>query len=89
MTSLLFKALDNTCLQHLYDVERYCDVTQIAKALGARVIAVCRGSNKADALRRLGADAVIESSQQNDTPLRALIKVSFPLHNQKVAVTLR
>ena len=48
---------------------------QISKAMGAKVVAVCRGSSKAEALKRLGADAVIDTSQHPDTPLRALIKV--------------
>lgn len=48
---------------------------QIAKAMGGRVIAVCRGEAKARALTQLGADAVIDTSQQPGTPLRALIKV--------------
>ncbi len=49
---------------------------QIAKAMGGRVIAVCRGEAKARALTQLGADAVIDTSQHADTPLRALIKVA-------------
>ncbi|BDA44288.1 Quinone oxidoreductase-like protein 2 [Coccomyxa sp. Obi] len=51
---------------------------QICKAMGAKVVAVCRGSSKAEALRRLGADAVIDTSQQPDTPLRNLIKKEAP-----------
>ena len=51
---------------------------QISKAVGATVIAVCRGAAKAEALRRLGADEVIDQSADN-SPLRAQIKV-FPLH---------
>ena len=50
---------------------------QIAKAMGGRVIAVCRGEAKARALTQLGADAVIDTSQHGDTPLRALIKVAL------------
>ena len=44
--------------------------------MGGRVIAVCRGEAKARALTQLGADAVIDTSQHADTPLRALIKVA-------------
>jgi NADPH:quinone reductase-like Zn-dependent oxidoreductase len=51
-------------------------VAQISKALGGRVVAVCRGAKKAESLRGLGADAVIDTSQQQDTPLRVLIKVT-------------
>ncbi|KAK9915971.1 hypothetical protein WJX75_006753 [Coccomyxa subellipsoidea] len=51
---------------------------QISKAMGAKVVAVCRGSSKAEALKRLGADAVIDTSQHPDTPLRALIKKEAP-----------
>ena len=53
-------------------------VGQIAKAMGAKVVAVCRGEAKAAALRQLGADAVIDTAKQPDTPLRALIKVPLP-----------
>ena len=49
--------------------------TQIAKAMGAKVVAVCRGEAKAAALAQLGADAVVDTSRQPDTPLRALIRV--------------
>lgn len=48
---------------------------QISKVLGARVVAVARGSAKASALRELGADVVIDSSANKDEPLRKLIKV--------------
>ncbi len=48
---------------------------QISKAVGATVIAVCRGAAKAEALKRLGADEVIDQSA-NSTPLRAQIKVT-------------
>ena len=48
---------------------------QISKAVGATVIAVCRGAAKAEALKRLGADEVIDQSADS-TPLRAQIKVS-------------
>ena len=51
-------------------------VVQISKAVGATVIAVCRGANKAQALRRLGADEVIDQSADN-SPLRSQIKVIF------------
>ena len=47
---------------------------QISKAVGARVIAVCRGAAKAEALKRLGADEVIDQSAES-APLRAQIKV--------------
>ncbi len=48
---------------------------QIAKVMGARVVAVCRGSAKADALRKLGADAVVDTAEAGkDVPLRQLIK---------------
>ncbi len=44
--------------------------------MGARVVAVCRGSAKADALRKLGADAVVDTAEAGkDVPLRQLIKV--------------
>ena len=35
---------------------------QISKLLGARVVAVTRGADKAAYLQRLGADAVIDTS---------------------------
>ena len=47
---------------------------QISKAVGARVIAVCRGAAKAEALKRLGADEVIDQSAES-APLRSQIKV--------------
>ena len=47
---------------------------QISKAVGARVIAVCRGAAKTEALKRLGADEVIDQSAES-APLRAQIKV--------------
>ena len=48
---------------------------QIAKVMGARVVAVCRGAAKADALRALGADAVVDTADAGkDVPLRQLIK---------------
>ena len=47
---------------------------QISKAVGARVIAVCRGAAKAEALKRLGAGEVIDQSAES-APLRAQIKV--------------
>jgi hypothetical protein len=46
--------------------------------MGAKVVAVCRGSAKAAALKQLGADAVVDTAQHPDTPLRALIKVIIP-----------
>lgn len=50
-------------------------VAQIAKVMGARVVAVCRGSAKAEALRKLGADAVVDTAEAGkDVPLRQLIK---------------
>lgn len=49
---------------------------QISKAVGATVIAVCRGAAKAEALRRLGADEVIDQSADN-SPLRSQIKVTL------------
>jgi D-arabinose 1-dehydrogenase-like Zn-dependent alcohol dehydrogenase len=48
---------------------------QVSKVLGARVVAVARGSAKASALRELGADVVIDSAANKDEPLRKLIKV--------------
>ena len=50
---------------------------QIAKVLGARVVAVVRGQAKVTALRDLGADVVINSAAHKDEPLRKLIKVGF------------
>ncbi len=48
--------------------------------MGARVVAVCRGRAKADALRQLGADAVVDTAEAGkDVPLRQLIKVWFRL----------
>ena len=41
------------------------------------MIAVCRGAAKAEALKRLGADEVIDQSAES-APLRAQIKVLFP-----------
>lgn len=39
------------------------------------MVAVCRGSAKADALRKLGADAVVDTAEAGkDVPLRQLIK---------------
>ena len=55
-------------------------VVQISKAMGAKVVAVCRGEAKAAALRQLGADSVIDTSQQPEKPLRALIKVASLLY---------
>ena len=52
---------------------------QIAKVLGARVVAVVRGQAKVTALRELGADVVIDSAAHKDEPLRKLIKVGFKL----------
>ena len=40
------------------------------------MIAVCRGTAKAEALKRLGADEVIDQSADS-TPLRTQIKVCF------------
>ena len=51
---------------------------QISKVVGARVVAVARGKAKADALRDMGADVVIDSAAHKDEPLRKLIKV-FPI----------
>ncbi|KAK9818978.1 hypothetical protein WJX81_001512 [Elliptochloris bilobata] len=52
---------------------------QIAKVMGARVVAVCRGSAKAAALRALGADAVVDTAAAGkDVPLRQLIKAAAP-----------
>jgi len=43
--------------------------------MGARMVAVCRGAAKADALRALGADAVVDTAAAGkDVPLRQLIK---------------
>ena len=52
---------------------------QIAHVKGARVIAVARGAEKAQALKGLGADAVIDTAAVSDKPLRASIKVHVPL----------
>ena len=43
---------------------------QISKAVGATVIAVCRGAAKAEALRRLGADEVHRSVSRQLTLTR-------------------
>lgn len=57
------------CTQHC------CPAAQIAKVMGARVVAVCRGDTKAAALRALGADAVVDTAAAGkDVPLRKLIK---------------
>jgi len=57
---------------------------QISKVLGARVVAVARGSAKANALRELGADVVIDSSATKDEPLRKLIKVHPPRSHMRL-----
>lgn len=41
------------------------------------MVAVARGKAKAEALKELGADVVIDSSLQKDEPLRKLIKVGI------------
>ncbi|KAK9809173.1 hypothetical protein WJX72_010753 [[Myrmecia] bisecta] len=67
---------------------------QIAKLLGAKVVAVVRGQHKAEVVRQLGADKVVDTSQapqppvaspsgrhtqaQPPPPLRALIKAAAP-----------
>ena len=51
-------------------------VVQISKAVGATVIAVCRGAAKAQALKRLGAEFVIDQSADS-SPLRSQVKVIF------------
>ena len=51
---------------------------QISKVLGATVVAVARGPDKAAALRELGADHVIDSGLSS-APLRQLVKVRFVL----------
>lgn len=62
------------CTQHC------CPSAQIAKVMGARVVAVCRGDAKAAALRALGADAVVDTAAAGkDVPLRQLIKAWCPL----------
>ena len=48
---------------------------QIAHVLGAKVVAVARGSDKARALKELGADDVIDTAAVGDKALRASIKV--------------
>ena len=61
---------------------------QISKAVGATVIAVCRGAAKAEALRRLGADEVIDQSADN-SPLRSQIKVTLwhaPTSTPQIAI---
>ena len=61
------------CTQHC------CPAAQIAKVMGARVVAVCRGDAKAAALRALGADAVVDTAAAGkDVPLRQLIKAWRP-----------
>ena len=52
-------------------------VTQIGKALGARVVAVARGPDKCAVLEGLGADLVIDTSTLQQ-PLKAAIKEVAP-----------
>ena len=47
---------------------------QIAKAVGAQVVAVARGQTKARFLKELGADVVIDTAALKDDQLRARIK---------------
>ena len=49
---------------------------QISKVLGATVVAVARGPDKAAALRDLGADHVIDAAATS-APLRQGIKVGL------------
>lgn len=51
-------------------------LSQIAHTVGATVIAVARGAEKAQALKALGADHVIDTSTCGDKPLRSCIKVT-------------
>ena len=52
----------------------FISTLQIAKVKGAKVIAVARGQAKTEALKKIGADIVIDSSNI-DVQLRQLIKV--------------
>uniref|UniRef100_A0A7S0S512 Enoyl reductase (ER) domain-containing protein n=1 Tax=Chlamydomonas leiostraca TaxID=1034604 RepID=A0A7S0S512_9CHLO len=52
---------------------------QIAKVIGAKVIAVTQGAQKCDFLRQQGADAVIDTSTMSkEQPLHKLIKAHAP-----------
>ncbi|KAK9802830.1 hypothetical protein WJX73_003729 [Symbiochloris irregularis] len=51
---------------------------QIAHTVGAKVVAVARGPEKAQALKGLGADHVIDTSTCGDKPLRQCIKAAAP-----------
>lgn len=48
---------------------------QICKVLGAKVVAVARGENKAKLLRDLGADAVIDTSANHQVQTSCNIAV--------------
>ena len=50
---------------------------QVAKVMGAIVVAYCRGADKAAALRELGADHIIDSAA-DDRPLRQQVKARLP-----------
>ena len=52
---------------------------QLAKALGARVIAVARGQSKIDALKSAGADVCIDLAQHKADEVRRLVRSAAPL----------
>lgn len=56
---MLLSRTQNTCCPYS-SLAYIC--TQISKLLGARVVAVTRGADKAAYLQRLGADAVIDTA---------------------------
>lgn len=51
---------------------------QLARAFGANTIAVCRGKEKADFLRVVGADTVIDMQGRRPEELRNLVKRAVP-----------
>ena len=51
---------------------------QIAKAVGAKVVAVARGEDKIQALREAGAEQVIDSANLGGKSLKELVMSEFP-----------
>jgi D-arabinose 1-dehydrogenase-like Zn-dependent alcohol dehydrogenase len=87
---------DRTCVQGALTCDSHTSAgvvmttLQISKLLGARVVAVTRGTDKAAFLQRLGADAVIDTAAAGPAGqrLHKLVAAAAPKGELKACIRM-